>query len=144
LNLSHNQLVNFNGIGSNKLCSLENLNLSNIKIRSIPEYTFNDFKNLVSLDLSKNEIKSTLYKCFIGLDNFLGLNLTKNSISFVSANALQGCLKLVLDLKKIFGCACNKYNCIYCGSCSNRLCENPIIAKNLRLMPNKAIVFDDL
>ena len=53
----------------------------------------------------------------------------------------------MLDLKEIFGCACNiRYNCIYCKSfpAFMRSCENPIIAKNLRLMPNKAIVFDDL
>ena len=117
------------------LNKLEVLHLNKNKIQSIPEYEFKDLVNLLELNLESNCIRSIHYESLIGLKKLNKLNIKWNCIAFISADALQGCdgLNSKLDQKKldeIFG-TWSLFGC------------NPICKKNLRLMPNKSIVFDE-
>ena len=119
------------------LNNLEELHLNNNKIDSIPEYAFKDLTNLMELRLDSNCIKSIRYESLTGLKNLKELNLKWNNILFVSADTFQGCDRLCFNLldhnklEEIFG---KKYD-IGC---------NPVCKKNLRIMPNKSIIFDEI
>ncbi|CAH1962188.1 unnamed protein product [Acanthoscelides obtectus] len=80
------------------LSYLEDMNLSNNKIRKLSPKSFNHLGRLTKLDLSSNELQTLPSYIFESLYNLEQLDLTINHIKFVESNALNG----LENLKEIY------------------------------------------
>ncbi|KAG5897703.1 hypothetical protein JTB14_007541 [Gonioctena quinquepunctata] len=106
LDLRFNDLQNIPGALA-KLKSLELLNLSNNKLKSVPFNSFNNLNKLQVLDLSDNQITTLENGALSGLYNLKELNLKSNYLRNLNTQDFSGDLQKLATIKL----SINPFNC---------------------------------
>nr|CAI5859065.1 unnamed protein product [Callosobruchus analis] len=87
--LSNNKIRKLNPKSFSHLDSLTSLDLSSNDLQTLPAYTFESLNNLERLDLSMNHIKQIESNALNGLDNLKELLLTNNSLEQFNSDELN-------------------------------------------------------
>ena len=129
LNLTQNFVKKIDHLLFEGLLNLFDLNLSFNKIESIADGSFQDLNRLIQLNIENNYIKEIQTETFIGLVSLQDLQLRSNKIEFASATSIKQCIELQTRLTQ---------------KCLDEIFAwNPIKWKNLKLAPNRDIIFED-
>ena len=103
LNLAFNEIESISVETFSAIKSLETLDLSNNKLKSIDNLilSFNKLLSLKYLDLANNQIEALNLSFTPAFANLIKLNLTSNKISFVALDAFKNTKNLLeLNLNK--------------------------------------------
>ncbi len=94
LDLSSNNLTEFDARAFHGICALENLNLNHNALSEIHPDTFQGLVRLTVLDLSNNQIQGLNHKCFSALASLVTLYIRYNRIMILHPEAFAKLVSL--------------------------------------------------